>query len=84
MLPPIALSPEHRALLDGPVDERVNRILAEIEAERAEAVDAVKARRIIHFPFTGSQASHAVRDQDGHWHIVKGPPPERDAVAYPL
>ena len=74
--PVIPLSDEQRTILEQPIDPRVKRILREIEEERKEIARAAESRRIIRFPFAGSGAGHAVRDSDGHWTIVSGPPPE--------
>lgn len=79
--PMIPLSDEQRAILEQPIDPRVKRILSEIEEERKEIARAAESRRIIRFPFAGSGAGHAVRDSDGHWTIVSGPPPEMQHAA---
>ena len=80
-LPVIPLSDEQRRILEQPVAPRVKRILSEIEEERKEMAGAVKSRRIIRFPCAGSGAGHAIRDSDGHWTIVSGPPPEMQHAA---
>lgn len=74
--PAIPLSDEQRKNLEQPVDSRVRRILSEIEKDRKEIARALETGRIIPFPFDGSDAGHAIRDCDGHWTIVSGPPPE--------
>ena len=79
--PVIPLSDEQRRILEQPVDPRVKRILSEIEEERKEIAGAAESRQIIRFPFAGSGAGHAVRDSDGHWTIVSGPPPEMQQAA---
>jgi hypothetical protein len=74
--PVIPLSDEQRRILEQPVDSRVHRILNEIEKDQKEIAKALGAGRIIPFPFAGSRGGHAVRDCDGHWTILSGPPPE--------
>lgn len=79
--PVIPLSDEQRTILEQPIDPRVKRILGEIEEERNEIARTAKSRRIIRFPFAGSGAGHAVRDSEGRWTILSGPPPEMQHAA---
>ncbi len=72
----ISLSAEQKSMLENPVDSRVDRILQEIYADRAEAERALKARRIIQFPHSDSGERLVVQDEDGFWRIVSGSPPE--------
>jgi hypothetical protein len=74
--PVIPLSDEQRSILEQPVDPRVARILGEIGEERRIRAGMTDSRRIVRFPFVGSAPGHAIRDADGHWTIVSGPPPD--------
>jgi hypothetical protein len=77
--PPIPLSPEQRAVLQSPITERVARILKGIYGDKAAAERAIKARRIVSFPFGGGHPSHAMQYDDGYWHIAPGSAtPEED------
>jgi streptomycin 6-kinase len=71
----IALSDEHKSLLEKPVHPRVDRILQEIYADRAAAERALNARRIIEFPPGDSGERHVIQDERGFWRIVPGPAP---------
>jgi hypothetical protein len=74
--PVIPLPDEQRSILEQPVDPRVARILSKIGEEQKTMAQVIDSRRIIQFPFVGSALGHAIRDADGHWTVVSGPPPE--------
>jgi hypothetical protein len=76
-LPEISLSAEEKSMLEKPLDPRVDRILQEIYADRAAAVRALKARRIVSFPNDDSGERHVVQDPEGFWRIVPGPAPTK-------
>ncbi|HYY13711.1 MAG TPA: hypothetical protein VE758_04690 [Chthoniobacterales bacterium] len=68
--PSIVLTAEQKALLQTPVDPRVERILQEIYADRAAAERALKSRRIIEFPLGDSGERRVIQDENGFWRIV--------------
>jgi hypothetical protein len=49
-LQPIPLSAEQKAILEQPINPRVERILYQINAARAAAERLLAGRRIVHFP----------------------------------
>ncbi len=74
--PTICLSAEQKAILEQPVDPRVDRILGEIYGEKAAAERALKSHlRIVKFPDAHSEERHVVQDKNGFWRIVPGPAP---------
>jgi hypothetical protein len=73
----ISLSAEQKSLLEKPLDPRVDRILQEIYADRAEAERVLKARRIIDFPPGDSRERHVIQDEGGFWRIVPGLAPPK-------
>jgi hypothetical protein len=68
----IVLSAEQRAILEKPIDPRVERIMQELHADKAAAEDALKARRIIKFPGNDWADAHVVQDENGFWRISSG------------
>src|ERR1041384_3555388 len=78
---PIPLNAEQRAMLEQPVDSRVDRILEEIYADKAAAERAIQSRQIIRFPGGGSSKPRVVQDGQGFWRILPpAPAPEETHV----
>ncbi len=63
-------------MLEEPIDPRVNRILSEINTDKASAEIAFKRRRIIKFPNDETGGRHVVQDEGGFWRIVPDYLPE--------
>lgn len=66
----ISLSAEQKAILEEPLDPRVDRILQGIYSDKAAAERAIKSRQIIEFPMTDLGERHLVQDENGFWRIV--------------
>jgi hypothetical protein len=74
----VSLSAEHKAILEKPVDSRVERILQGIYADRAAAERALNDRRVIAFPYADSGERRVIQDKDGFWRILPGEPERKD------
>jgi uncharacterized SAM-dependent methyltransferase len=75
-VPAIVLSDEQSCIVEESTNLQVARISSEIEEEREATIETKESRRIIQFPFAGSAPGHAIRDSNGHWTVVSGPPPD--------
>lgn len=71
----IHMTEEQKALLDTPIDPRVDKIMRQLYADRTEAEAALKAGRR-----PGDTKNHqVVQDPNGFWRIAKGPAPATPA-----
>lgn len=75
-VPEISLSAEQKALLKGPVNPRVDKILSELFDDRAAAEKALATRRATAGAVSIKEGARVIQDASGFWRIVAGDPPD--------